>query len=95
MSQTILLIGQTGSGKSTLGNWLIGEEVFDTSSYTSETVINHSRKYGSINIIDTPGLSDSEGKDQENTKKMTEFLKNLHDNKNKFFFLILIILNLN
>ena len=55
MSQTILLIGQTGSGKSTLGNWLIGEEVFDTSSYTSETVIEQSRKYGSINIIDTPG----------------------------------------
>ena len=91
MSQTILLIGQTGSGKSTLGNWLIGEEVFDTSNYTSETFIKQSRKYGSINIIDTPGLSDSEGKDQENTKKMTEFLKNLYDNKNSINLVLVVI----
>ena len=34
MNKSILLIGQTGSGKITLGNWLINEKVFYKSSYS-------------------------------------------------------------
>ena len=95
MNKSLLLIGQTGSGKSTLGNWLIGEEVFDTSDYsescTSKTVIEQSKTYDFLSVIDTPGLSDSKGKDQENTKEMTEFLK-IYDERNNIN-LVLVVIN--
>lgn len=96
MSKTLLLIGQTGSGKSTLGNLLIGDNVFQTSgkfnSCTSETVKCSSQMYNFLDVIDTPGLSDTYGKDQTNTQKMTEFLKNLYDNRSNIN-LVLVVIN--
>ncbi|RUS15626.1 AIG1 family-domain-containing protein [Endogone sp. FLAS-F59071] len=60
----VLLIGKTGSGKSTLGNSLCGEEVFETSdsqeSCTSVCKTVPLDIGGKIyNLIDTPGLLDT------------------------------------
>ena len=77
---TILLLGVTGNGKSTLGNVLLGKEVFkvgdDIDSCTNQTQLESSIVNGTqINIIDTPGFDDSNGNDIGNIEKMINFLK--------------------
>ena len=62
---TILLFGETGNGKSTLGNQLLGENAFKVSDDTkSETKITYGRKgtgdWSDFFVIDTPGLQDTE-----------------------------------
>ena len=88
----VLLIGSTGNGKSTLGNFLINpndesREVFKTATdnlpQTQHTKIacapisgNDSSK--EITIIDTPGLNESKTKD---LKHMMEVIQTLHNVK--------------
>ena len=40
---------------------------------SSETIKKQSNNYEFLNVIDTPGLSDYKGKEQENTKKWLNF----------------------
>ena len=80
----ILLIGKTGDGKSSLGNFLFNDgkehfKPFDTSeSGTQETVVE---KVGNLTIIDTPGLLDSSNQagdknvDAEHYKEMINLIK--------------------
>ena len=76
----ILLIGKTGDGKSTLGNFLFNDgkehfKPFDTSeSGTQETVVE---KVGNLTIIDTPGLLDSsnQAENAEHYKEMINLIK--------------------
>lgn len=90
--KNIVLVGETGQGKSTLGNFLLKKKAFEVSSKsqscTAKTVIEDSEQ-DNIQVIDTPGLKDSEGRDatyfENMTKKLKNEIKNLH--------LIVIVLN--
>ena len=78
---TAILMGKTGHGKSTLCNLLSDSEDFivgDTShSCTKEIQIknffNHANR-ASVSIIDTPGLSDSDGDDNKIIDDMKKYL---------------------
>ena len=65
-----VLFGETGHGKSTLGNAVLGKELFKANdslqSVTKEIYgCNGEGRSQDIYIIDTPGINDSEGKDNE------------------------------
>jgi len=79
----IVLLGNTGSGKSSLGNALLGEPRFDTSNdplSCTEDPSEVERGFWNgegkeFEIIDTPGLNDSEGRDTEHIQNIVETLK--------------------
>ena len=76
----ILLFGETGNGKSTLGNHLLGDNVFRVSDdLKSETKLTFGRQgkgnSSDIFVIDTPGLQDSEGADKEHMIQLVQYVK--------------------
>ena len=88
----ILLIGETGTGKSSLGNFIIGEEAFEVSedpeSCTTDTIRKMSKIDPQIAIVDTPGLQDSQGRDKVHYDQMVKIITEM-----KYLHLVCIILN--
>lgn len=72
---SLVLLGEQGSGKSTMGNFLLGDNIFMTGIgsgvMTKKTVTISGTLYGLpsggyIDVSDSQGHGDGEGKDYEN-----------------------------
>jgi GTPase SAR1 family protein len=79
-SAKMLLVGETGNGKSSLGNFILNRKVFSVSNDPkAETKITRGEhginETQDIFVIDTPGLQDSEGSDKEHLIQMVEYIK--------------------
>lgn len=86
----ILLVGETGSWKSSLGNKiLVIEDGFEVSddiqSCTKETIRKISQIDSEINVIDTPGLQERVW--QNNYDQMVKIIKEM-----KYLHLIVIVI---
>ena len=88
-----LLIGETGSGKSSFGNLAVGisdafEVSEDAESCTQDTFRKISQLDPEISIVDTPGLQDSTGSDKVHYEKMLQIIKHM-----KYLHFVLIVFN--
>lgn len=88
-----LLVGETGSGKSSFGNLAVGisdafEVSEDAESCTKDTFRKISQLDPEISIVDTPGLQDSTGSDKVHYEKMLQIIKHM-----KYLHFILIVFN--
>ena len=81
----LIILGLTGAGKSETANTIAGSEALFPSSASIHSVTNKTvyhevewfRNPGKFKytIIDTPGLEDSEGRDQEHIAETVEVLR--------------------
>ena len=89
---SILLFGETGVGKSSLGNLLLNDSnafsISDKPESETKVTFGKYNQNKDIFIIDTPGIQDSEGKDKEHLDQMIDYIKSLRDLK-----VILIVFN--
>ena len=90
----IVLIGETGNGKSSLGNFILGSSEFEVSedpdSCTKDTIQKISKLDPEIGVVDTPGLQDSNGEDKQNYDKMLKIFEEI-----KHLHFIVVVLNFN
>ena len=88
----VIILGETGVGKSNLGNFLIKANDFKTSSSTnSETQHVFYGESKEIIVIDSPGANDSSQNDDIEEEHLIEIVKAFK--KAKYLNTILILLN--
>ena len=87
----LILLGETGVGKSSLGNFILNDPYAFSISNNPESEtkitcgkISKDNKY--IFVIDTPGFQDSQGKDKEHLEQMIKYIKT----QNKLHAIILV-----
>ena len=71
----LFLIGLTGSWKSSLGNFLLGEKLFKVYDSKSGTQYIEKKERNGLTIIDSPGLGLDNSKDEEHFKQLIYFIK--------------------
>lgn len=83
----VIFIGQTGYGKSSLINKLIGDEVFETSDYESCTktlqsavyFLHHKMKHENLayhlSFVDLPGIGESDQADEKYLQWYKDYIK--------------------
>ncbi|CAF1439747.1 unnamed protein product [Adineta ricciae] len=87
--KTILLIGETGVGKSFIGNKLLAERKFNTSggvnsttnqteAYTKRIQLSTDTGLLELTVVDTPGIGDTNGRSSEFLDKIVEYIRT-HD----------------
>nr|BAN39853.1 hypothetical protein [Entamoeba histolytica] len=91
----LLILGSTGDGKSTLGNFILKKNVFkesnDPKSETKQTLGSYGEgDRRDVFVIDTPGLQDSEGMERKYMNQMVDYIK-----EQKGLQAIVIVLNFN
>ncbi|EAY20395.1 hypothetical protein TVAG_110070 [Trichomonas vaginalis G3] len=77
----VMFIGDTGSGKSSLGNLYLKETVFETSQKPSACTLDPTRHANFVNgmervVIDTEGFDDGDHITEEQIQKLAQYLKN-------------------
>jgi predicted GTPase len=91
---SLLLLGETGDGKSQLGNFIlnnpkafkVSDDIYpETKETKGDFGINGAEN---LFVIDTPGINDTEGKDKEYLEQMAEYVK-----KHNSLHSIIIVLN--
>ena len=93
MSKCIILIGESGTGKSLLGNYLLSENRFKygSSMFSITTKLQKERINSSLSVIDMPGIYDSENRDEKNFKDALDEIKKNPDSYR--ISLVLLVLN--
>ena len=89
----ILLLGERGTGKSTLGNQILGQEAFKVSDdVKTGTKLTYGAPgkldSGFVYIIDTPGIQDTTNEDKQNMLQLVQFIK-----QNKEINAIILLFN--
>ena len=94
---TIVVFGNTGSGKSTLSNTLVGsEDAFQESDEVESETMETKGKIGTFDnqptfIIDTPGIHDASGLDTPHLVAMSQYIK--EHKEVKAFIVVINFLN--
>ena len=87
----VIILGETGVGKSNLGNFIVKKEDFKVSSSTdSETQQINFSESKDIVVIDSPGVNDSSSNEEIEESHLIEIVKAFKKAKNLTTILILL-----